>query len=725
MESASISLPNESLRILAPQGIGDAVIQQAEKIVAHHEPQVRFRPVRSPESGIKPGRSHPGEGEPHDHEAHEHGHSHGHSHDHGDDADKTGPFGIPLLHWNLLRIVVSLGLFLGSFLAPRPWSDFMLFVAYGLAGYEIVLAALRNLTRGLVFDENFLMTLATVGAFAIGEYQEAVGVMLFYMIGEYFQDLAVHRSRKSIKDLLDIRPDYAMVLVDGELIRRDPLEVAVEDLIVVRPGERVPLDGMVTEGYSQLDTKALTGESIPREIQSGDEILSGSVNITSALTIRVTRPFGESTVSRIMDLVENSAHQKGKTEKFITKFARVYTPAVVLLASLVAFLVPLILSEPFSPWIRKGLIFLVVSCPCALVISIPLGFFGGLGLASRHGILIKGSNFLEELKNLDTIVLDKTGTVTKGTFEVTQIESAEGVEVDEVLKLAALAELDSPHPIAKSILDQLDEAPQRSSLISAEEIRGKGRKATLPDGTIIWAGNQKLMEDLGISLEPPEGTIVYVARQSAGETQYLGSLQIEDELKPDSKQAIADLKSMGVSHLVMLSGDNRTIVKKVAAQSGIDDYRAELLPQDKVTAVEEITQKQGQGKFTAFAGDGLNDTPVLKMADIGISMGSIGSSAAIEASDVVLMDDSLLKIPLAINISRLTNRIVLQNVILALGIKLAVMIHSVFFNENIWLAIFADVGVALLAVLNASRLSRMDPAYAPTQGTQMLKSKAA
>lgn len=685
MASATISLPNESLRILAPEGIGDAVIKKAEEIVARHEPHVRFR-------------------------LDDQGHDQGHDEI---DESETGLFGIPVLQLHLARIIVSVILFAASFVISEDIAQWLLLAAYILSGYEIVWAAVRNLTRGLVFDENFLMTLATVGAFAIGEYQEAVGVMLFYMIGEYFQDLAVHRSRKSIKELLNIRPDYAILLKDGQAIQVDPDDVNPGDLILVRPGERVPLDSVVIEGYSQLDTRALTGESIPREASAGDEVLSGVVNLTSTLTLQATKPYGDSTVSRIMELVENSAHQKGKTEKFITKFARIYTPVVVALASIVAFVVPFLLQEPFSPWIRKGLVFLVISCPCALVISIPLGFFGGLGLASRNGILIKGSNFLEELKNVKTLVLDKTGTITQGTFRVTRITPAAGLTQEEVLNQAALAEVDSPHPIAKSILDKLASPPDRSHIRAAEEIRGKGLKATLNDGSAIYAGNGRLMQDLGIQVDTPAGTMVYVVRETRSQRQYLGSILIEDEIKADSRQAIADLKQLGVERIVMLSGDNHRIVEAIARQAGITEFQAELLPQDKVAAVEALTRDQANGQFTAFAGDGLNDTPVLKMADIGISMGSIGSSAAIEASDVVIMDDSLVKIPLAMNISRLTGRIVIQNIILALGIKLIVMIQSIFFAENIWLAIFADVGVALLAVLNASRLSRMDPSYTP------------
>lgn len=698
---ASISLAGESLRILAQESIGDAVIEQAREIVKRHEPHVGFKPL------IRKNDIHSKE-----EESPEHGHSH------GEDQTETGPFGIDYLKWNLGRIISSLFLFGVSFIVGDPVSLIVLILAYIIAGHEIVWTALRNLTRGLVFDENFLMTLATVGAFAIGEYSEAVGVMLFYMIGEYFQDLAVYRSRRSIKDLLDIRPEYAVVERSGKHEKVHPEDVQVGETILIRQGERVPLDGVVLSGYSQLDTKALTGESIPREIEGGNDILSGSINLTSALTVKVTKPYGESTVSKIMELVENSSHNKGKTEKYITKFARIYTPAVVALALIVAFIVPQVLGQPFAPWIRKALVFLVISCPCALVISIPLGFFGGIGLASRNGILIKGSNFLEELKNIKTVVLDKTGTVTKGSFRVTQVVPAKGLTKDRVLHLAALAEVDSPHPIAKSILAELPQPLDRSHLETSEELRGQGIKATLKDKTVIFAGNDKLMKSLGLEVEHPIGTIIFVAVQEADTVQYIGRILIEDEIKPDSALAIADMKKMGVKNIIMLSGDNLAIVKKVAEGTGITDYRASLLPQDKVEAIYDLNSDQTRGEFTAFAGDGLNDTPVLKLADIGISMGAIGSSAAIEASDVVLMDDSLTKIPIAMNISRLTNRIVLQNIVFAMGFKVAVMIQSIFFKENIWLAIFADVGVALLAVLNASRLSRMDPTVS-TEGINL------
>lgn len=689
---ASISIAGGSLRIKAPDSIGDAVIEQAREIVKRIEPHVGFHPLYRRTSN---------QTELDDDQAH--------SLSHDGNSAETGPFGIDYLKWNLGRIIVSLTLFGVSYLLRSPYALIVLILAYLIAGHEIVLTALRNMTKGLIFDENFLMTLATVGAFAIGEYSEAVGIMVFYMIGEYFQDLAVYRSRRSIKDLLDIRPEYAVVERQGKTVKVHPEDVRIGETILILQGERVPLDGKVVAGYSQLDTKALTGESIPREIEAGDEILSGSINLTSALTVVVSKLYGESTVSKIMELVENSSHQKGKTEKFITKFARVYTPIVVFLALIVAFVVPLILREPFGHWIRKALVFLVISCPCALVISIPLGFFGGIGLASRNGILVKGSNYLEELKNIKTVVLDKTGTVTKGSFRVTEILPAPGITKAEVLNLAALAEVDSPHPIARSIIAELPAALDRSHLAASEELRGRGIRASLKDGTTIYAGNDKLMQELGITVELMAGTMIFVALQESAETRYIGSLLIEDEIKADSILAIADMRKMGVRNIIMLSGDSPGIVKKVADATGITDYRAGLLPQDKVEAIYELNSDQASGEFTAFAGDGLNDTPVLKLADIGIAMGAIGSSAAIEASDVVLMDDSLSKIPVAMNISRLTSRIVLQNIVFAMGFKVAVMVQSIFFQENIWLAILADLGVAILAVLNASRLSRMDP----------------
>ncbi|MFB0918352.1 MAG: heavy metal translocating P-type ATPase, partial [Clostridiaceae bacterium] len=680
IEKAVIDLNNELLYINHDaKVIGyDELNINTKKVVAKYEPHVR---VLSIDKKIE------------HHADEEHGHHH-----HGDE-DEHLIFGMTRLKFSLLKIIVSFALFIFSLFVPSDISKIMLLLAYVISGYDIVLSAVRNMKSGQFMDENFLMTIATFGAVYLGEYTEAVGVMLFYMTGEYLQDLAVDRSRKSIKDLINIRPDYANIEENGELIRVKPDILVPGDVIVVKQGERIPLDGIVISGSSQLDTKALTGESLPREVTSGDEILSGSVNLTSLIKIKVTKPFSESTVSRIMELVEKSSSQKGKTEKLITKFARVYTPIVVFMALIVAFIVPLILGQPFSLWIRKGLVFLVISCPCALVISIPLGFFGGIGLASKNGILVKGSNFLEEIRNIKTIVLDKTGTVTEGSFKVTEIIPSEGIDKDTLIKLAALAEIDSPHPIAKSITDMVQDL-DRGELSHSEEIRGKGIISTLTNEDVLYAGNVKMMNELGISLNPKEGTVVYIARRSRGssEPEYLGSVRIEDVIKDDSKKAVQLMKSMGVENVIMLSGDSKSIVTKVAEETGMTSHRAELLPQDKVAEFENLKKLTPKGGITAFAGDGLNDTPVLKMADIGISMGSIGSEAAVEASDVVLMDDSLMKIPLAMKISKLTNSVVMQNIIMAVGFKVVIMAYSLLFKENIWLAIFADVGVALLAV---------------------------
>jgi len=693
VEKAVIDLNNELLYIdHDAKVIGyDELNINTKKVVAKYEPHVRVLETKKNE--------HDG----HDIDEEEHGHHHSE-----DDGELI--FGMTRLRFSLVKIILSFALFILSLFMPQNISRVMLLLAYGISGYEIILSAFRNMKSGQFMDENFLMTIATFGAVYLGEYTEAVGVMLFYMTGEYLQDLAVDRSRRSIKDLINIRPDYANIEENGELIKVKPEIVNPGDVIVVKQGERIPLDGVVISGSSQLDTKALTGESLPREVTTGDDILSGSVNLTSLIKIKVSKPFGESTVSRIMELVEKSSSQKGKTEKLITKFARVYTPIVVFMALIVAFAVPLIIGQPFAPWIRKGLVFLVISCPCALVISIPLGFFGGIGLASKNGILVKGSNFLEEIRNIKTIVLDKTGTVTEGSFKVTEIIPSEGVEQNTLINLAALAELDSPHPIAKSIAEMVPEV-DRSKLSHSEEIRGKGIVSTLVDKSILYAGNNKLMSDLGISLLPQEGTVVYIAKKEVNESKsvYLGLVRIEDVIKEDSKKAIQLMKSMGIENIIMLSGDSKSIVTKVATETGMTSHRAELLPQDKVEEFENIKKDTSKGGITAFAGDGLNDTPVLKMADIGISMGSIGSEAAIEASDVVLMDDSLMKIPLAMKISRLTNSVVMQNIVMAVGFKVIIMAYSLMFRENIWLAIFADVGVALLAVLNSTRLSRMKP----------------
>lgn len=603
-----------------------------------------------------------------------------------------------------IRIIVSVILFILSFIIDEKIGDYLLFGAYIISGYEIIWTAVKNIFRGEVFDENFLMTLATVGAFAIGEYKEAVGVMLFYMIGEFFQDLAVDRSKKSIKDLINLRPDYANILKeDGRVTKVSPETIRVGDLLLVKQGERIPVDSIVVEGFSSLDVKALTGESLPKDVDKNDEVISGSVNLTSTLKLKANKVYKESTVSRIMDLVEESSSHKAETEKFITRFARVYTPVVVILALIVAFIVPLVIQEPINLWIRKALIFLVISCPCALVLSIPLGFFGGLGLASKNGILIKGSNHLENLKDLKYVVMDKTGTVTEGNFKVTEVRT--DIDKEEFLKITALTEMSSPHPIAKSVVKNYDGTLNEKEIRNSTEIKGKGIKTELVDGRIYYAGTIGLIKELDINvpseLESSEG--IHFAQKNDEKSIYLGSLVIEDIIKKDSKSAVERLKKLGIK-TYMLSGDNEKTVKKIADIAGIEEYKGNLLPQDKVSELKNIMEKT-KGKV-AFTGDGLNDTPVLKTADIGISMGQMGSDAAIEASDIVIAKDSLMKIPDAIKISKMTLNTVNQNIVLSLGIKAVVMLQSIFFKENIWLAIFADVGVALIAVLNSALLTR-------------------
>ncbi|MGB7606218.1 MAG: heavy metal translocating P-type ATPase [Lutisporaceae bacterium] len=577
-------------------------------------------------------------------------------------------------------------------------------LAYIFVGTEVLIKSIKNIIRGQIFDENFLMSIATIGAFAIGEYPEGVAVMLFYQLGELFQDIAVNRSRKSIKALMDIRPDYANLKYGNDIMRVSPEEVEIGSIIIVKPGERVPLDGRVVDGRSMVDTTALTGESLPRDIEAGDEILSGFVNINGILTIEVTKIFGESTVAKILDLVENASSKKAPTENFITKFARYYTPIVVFVALGLAVIPPLVVQGAlFTDWIYRALIFLVVSCPCALVISIPLGFFGGIGGASKHGILIKGSNYLEALNNVDIVVFDKTGTLTKGVFKVTEIKTIADVNEEELLEYAAYAESYSNHPIGLSILKAYGKNIDNSIIQDYKEISGHGTMVTI-DGHNVLAGNSKLMVSEDIAFIIPDsssiGTIVHVAFDK----KYLGYLVISDEVKEDSKQAIIDLKNIGISKIVMLTGDAKAVGNKVGEILGIDIVYAELLPDQKVQKLEEIVQQKTTKGKLMFVGDGINDAPVLARADIGVAMGGLGSDAAIEAADVVIMTDEPSKLISAIKIAHRTRNIVWQNIIFAFAVKAVVLILGAGGLATMWEAVFADVGVAFIAVLNAMRV---------------------
>lgn len=638
----------------------------------------------------------------HEHGEHEHGDSCGCGHDH----EHGGESGWKPMLVRLISAVVLL--VCANFIAmPFGVSLSLFLLSYLIAGGDVLWRAVRGIFKGRLFDENFLMAIATVGAFAIGEYAEGIAVMLFYQFGEMLQDIAVSRSRRSITALMDIRPDFARKRSDGRLITCKPEEVALGDVIVVNPGERIPLDGVVVSGCSFLDTSALTGESAPRSASEGDEVLSGAINQNATLEIRVTKQFHESTVSKILELTQNASSRKANTEKFITKFARIYTPIVVGAAVLVAVLPPLFLGwNSFSDWLYRALIFLVISCPCALVVSIPLGFFGGIGGASKHGILVKGSNYLEALNAVDTVVVDKTGTLTRGRFSVQALNPAAGVSETELLEAAAFAESRSSHPIAKSILERYGRPVQDSQIVENRENAGFGTEVALADGSHLLAGSAKLMQQHGVAVETPSstaGTVVYVAKNGA----FLGSLLIADTLKPTSKAAVSALKAMGVKDVVMLTGDSPSAAAAIAKEAGITSWRAELLPQDKVAAVDGLFEGRDSKHKLAFVGDGINDAPVIARADVGVAMGGIGSDAAIEAADVVLMTDDLAKLPLAIRIARKTKRIVTQNIVFALGVKLLVLVLSLFGITSMWIAIFADVGVALLAILNALRAMRV------------------
>mgnify|MGYP000457697423 FL=1 len=573
--------------------------------------------------------------------------------------------------------------------------------AYVILGWDVVWQAVKNIIRGQVFDEHFLMSVSTIGAFAIGEYPEAVAVMLFYQVGEFFQSLAVKRSRKSISDLMDICPDSATVKRNGVLQVVSPESVAVGEIIVVKPGEKIPLDGIVVDGESMLDTKALTGESVPRSIRKGDEALSGCINQSGLLTLKVTKSFGESTVSKITDLVENASARKAPTENFITTFARYYTPVVVGMAAVLAIIPPLVLGGGWSEWLRRGFVFLIVSCPCALVISIPLTFFGGIGAASKRGVLVKGSNYLEALNKVSVVVFDKTGTLTKGVFEVANIIPAAGYQKEQVLEYAAQAESYSNHPIAKSILATYGKPIDQKQFSDFEEISGHGI-SVMVQGKKVLAGNSKLMESEKIAYAACDaaGTKFYVAADGS----YVGCILIADEVKPDSKCAIAELKKIGVEKTVMLTGDDERIGKSVADELGLDAYYAQLLPDQKVEKLEMLDKQKRQGSKLAFVGDGINDAPVLARADVGIAMGGLGSDAAIEAADVVLMTDEPSKLVEAIDVAKATKRIVMQNIVIALGIKSVFLVLGALGMAGMWEAVFGDVGVTIIAVLNAMRI---------------------
>ena len=603
----------------------------------------------------------------------------------------------------IIKIVIALILFLVALIVPlesQLINNGLFVISYLIVGLEIVLKAIRNIFKGKVFDENFLMAIATIGAFVIGEYPEAVAVMLFYQIGEAFQDYAVDKSRKSIISLMDIRPDFANIQRNGKIDKINPEEVNVGDIIVVKPGEKVPLDGIIVKGTSMIDTSALTGESVPKEIKEQDEILSGCINENGVLEVKVTKKFGESTASKILDLVENASSKKSKSENFISKFAKYYTPIVVVTAVLLAIIPPMIFNRAeWIEWIHRALTFLVVSCPCALVISIPLGFFGGIGGASKIGVLVKGSNYLEALSNTEIMVLDKTGTLTEGVFEVQQINPID-ISKEDLIKYATYAESFSNHPIAISLKKAYGKEIVNKKVSETQELPGLGVRAVI-EGESIFVGNEKLMKENCIDYIKSEkiGTILYIAVNN----KFAGTIVISDKIKTDAKETIDKLKKDNIKKIVMLTGDKRKVGENVAKKLGIDEVYTELLPSDKVEKVEELMKNKSENGNLAFIGDGINDAPVLAISDIGIAMGGLGSDAAIEAADVVLMTDEPSKIVDAIKISKKTMRIVKQNIIFAISIKLIVLILSAIGISNMWQAVFADVGVSILAILNALR----------------------
>ncbi|MBW4083812.1 heavy metal translocating P-type ATPase [Paenibacillus sp. S150] len=707
VSECSVNFVNKTLTFEADKDQDAKIVSAATKLVNKLEPHIEVSMKNKGGAGRMRAK------EEHEHKHASSGHE-GHSHDSGGHADDSdGHEGhshdagkekirIMIIRLAVGAVVAGAGM-LGSF---TGWLELSIFLAaYLLIGGDIVLQAVKNILRGQVFDEYFLMSVATIGAFAIQQYPEGVAVMLFYQVGELFQSIAINRSRKSISALLDIRPDYANLKAGNETKRVSPEEVNIGDLIVVKPGEKVPLDGTVIEGSSAVDTSALTGESMPREVEVKSEVLGGFINKNGVITVEVTKLFGESTVSKILELVENASSKKAPTEKFISKFARYYTPVVVIVALLLAVVPPLILSgAAFSDWIYRALVFLVISCPCALVVSIPLGFFGGIGAASKTGILVKGSNYLEALNNVKYVVFDKTGTLTKGAFKVTGINPAGELSDAELLEYAAFAELHSTHPIAESIRVAYGKEIREDQLEGYNEISGHGIQVKV-QGKEVLAGNIKLMNKYSIPFETPDeaGTVIHVAIDK----KYAGYIVISDEIKDDSAKAVRSLKELGIKKIVMLTGDAKAVGDSVGQQLGIDEVHAELLPQHKVEEIEKLMQSKSPKEKIIFVGDGINDTPVLARADVGIAMGGLGSDAAIEAADIVIMTDEPSKISTAIRIAKRTRRIVWQNIIFALSVKAIFLILGAFGFATMWEAVFSDVGVTVIAVLNAMRVLKV------------------
>lgn len=669
VREASLNLMDTKLSILLKEAPASDITDKIKGIVAAHEASVKVRDLSEKEAKEQ----------------------------HSNENEKSG------LKTFILRLVaaVLISVLMKLIEVPAAIRITGYVAAYLLAGYDVLWVAFRNIVKGKLFDENFLMGIASLGAFLMGDYIEAVAVLVFYGVGELLQDMAVDKSRKNIAGLMDIRPDYANRIDEGSITVVAPDQIITGDLILIKPGEKIPLDGIAEKGSSYIDTRALTGESVPREVNPGDEVISGSINTNGVLEIRVTKPFGESTVSKILELVQNAGSKKAESEKFITKFARYYTPAVVGLAAAVALIPPVLGFGAFNLWLYRALSFLIISCPCALVISIPLSFFGGIGGAARHGILIKGGNYLDALKQVDTIVFDKTGTLTRGVIEVSGLYPAEGIEESELIRLAAAAEYRSTHPIAKSILAYAEKNDNKTGLEATKitEFAGQGVIAEYSEG-VIYAGNDKLMKafDIPITESLAAGSVVYVAKNK----EFQGCILISDQLKPGAESVISALKQAGVRKTVMLTGDHENTAREIAALCRLDEYKAQLLPQNKVEWFEQYKKAAGNGKIV-FVGDGINDAPVLAGADIGIAMGGIGSDAAIEAADVVIMNDDITKIVTAVRIARKTKKIVYQNIFFALGIKLLIMVLSFLGITSIWFAIFADVGVALLALMNALR----------------------